>query len=170
MSSGNPDPNPFADPRFSSPGNPYQAPAFGMSSRQQLVALVSTKVRAPGIALIAVSLLGLAASVFNTFYAVAVQPPQLDPNAPEIVKAMQQGSVGPVAATVQGLMILLNLVILGGGIQIVRFQTRIYGIVASILSMLNIGTFRCLLGLPVGIWSLVILLQGDVARAFDAVD
>jgi len=170
LASGNPESNPFADPRFSSAANPYQTPAFGPSGRQQLVAMVATKVRAPAIALIAVSLLGLAASSFNAIYAVTVQPPQLDPNAPEFVKAMQQGSVGTVAAVVQGLMILLNLVILVGGIQIFRFQSRVFGIVASILAMLNIGTFCCLLGLPVGVWSLVILFQGDVARAFDAVD
>jgi len=37
---------------------------------------------------------------------------------------------------------------------------------ASILSMLNFGNCCCLLGIPVGIWALVILLMPDVKEAF----
>jgi hypothetical protein len=33
--------------------------------------------------------------------------------------------------------------------------------------MINIGTCCCIIGLPAGIWSLVILLQPDVSKAFD---
>ena len=32
--------------------------------------------------------------------------------------------------------------------------------------MLNFGTFCCVLGFPVGVWSLIILMLDDVKREF----
>ena len=46
-------------------------------------------------------------------------------------------------------------------------KMRGVGIAASVVAMLNFGNCCCLLGIPIGIWSLIILLQPDVTAAFD---
>ena len=80
---------------------------------------------------------------------------------------MQKNQVGPVAAAIQAAFVLLNIVILIGAIQMVRFKMWGYSLTASILAMINIGTCCCILGLPVGIWSLIVLFQPQVKNAFE---
>jgi len=45
-----------------------------------------------------------------------------------------------------------------------------WALAASILAMVNVGSFCCVPGIPVGIWCLVILLTPEVRAAFQAVD
>ena len=121
---------------------------------------------APAIALIVVATLGLCASAFNIVYALIADAPPIDPNLPAWTQDMQKQSVGPVAAAIQSVFLLLNIVILIGAIQMLRFKMWGYSLTASILAMINIGTCCCILGLPVGIWSVVVLSQAPVKNAF----
>ena len=123
-------------------------------------------VMAPAIALIVVATLGLCASAFNIFAALTWDAPPIDPTAPPFVQEMQKNQVGPVAAAIQAAFVLLNIVILIGAIQMVRFKMWGYSLAASILAMINIGTCCCFLGLPVGIWSTIVLFQPQVKKAF----
>jgi hypothetical protein len=125
----------------------------------------------PAICLIVVAVLGLMASLLNIVVAVAFEPPAPDPNAPPFMQGFQRGGFGPIAAVVHSGFLLLNLVILFGGVQMLRMKNRTLAIAASVLSMMNFGTCCCLLGLPMGIWSLIILMKEDVIEAFeDAAD
>jgi hypothetical protein len=90
----------------------------------------------------------------------------IDPNAPEFIQGMQAGATGPVVAVVQGIFCLVNLFLIGGGVQMARIRTWGIALAASILAMINFGTCCCIVGLPVGIWSVVILLQPEVKAAF----
>jgi hypothetical protein len=119
---------------------------------------------APAIVLIVISVLGLATSTFNVIFAFS--EPQIDPNEPEFIQQMKKSSAGPVVAAIQSAFVLTNLLIIGGAVQMMRFKTWGFALAASIIAMLNFGTFCCVLGLPVGIWSLVILLRPDVKQAF----
>lgn len=49
-----------------------------------------------------------------------------------------------------------------------RFQSRVFAIVASVFAIVNIGTCCCVLGAPVGIWCLIVLMGQDVIRAFES--
>ncbi len=135
---------------------PDEAPLLGLVS-----------VMAPAIALCVIASLGLLLSLFNVAYAFMEHP--IDPNAPEFVQAMQKGSQGTTAAIIQSCFVVVNLLILSGAIQMMRFRTWGLALTASILAMVNFGTFCCIPGLPIGIWTLVILLTPEVRAAFQAV-
>jgi len=152
---GSPSPNPNP---YSSPGYYGELPQPGLRPRVEGI------VRAPAIVLLVVSMLGLAASTFNVIF--AFQDPMIDPNAPPVVQELQKGAVGPQAAIVQGLFVLLNLFIIAGCVQMMRLQTWGLALAACIAAMVNVGTFCCVLGLPIGIWGIVILVREDVKMAF----
>jgi DNA-directed RNA polymerase subunit RPC12/RpoP len=61
---------------------------------------------------------------------------------------------------------LLCLVVIIAAIQMMRLQTYWLAITGTILAMINFGNLCCLLGIPFGIWSLVMLLRQDVREAF----
>lgn len=152
--------------------NPFTPPKSDLSAQDDDSDLeddsdVSGLVMPPAICLIVVACLGLAASLFNIVVAVAFDPPAADPNAPPFMQGFQRGGFGPVAAIVHSGFLLLNSLIILGGIQMLRMKNRTMAIAASVLAMLNFGTCCCLLGLPIGIWSLIILLREDVTAAFD---
>ncbi len=144
--------------------NPYASPAFAPFQSPDPRDQVKGRVLAPAIALIVVGVVGLVVSLFN--FGFSFTDPVIDPNAPEFIQGLQAGATGPVVAVVQGIFCLVNLFLIGGGIQMSRIRTRGIALAASILAMINFGTCCCLVGLPVGIWSVVILLQPEVKAAF----
>ncbi len=125
------------------------------------------KVQAPAIALIVCGTLGLFASIYGAINALVSQVPPIPPDAPELAVQMMKGTVGPLAAGIQTVFIFVDLFIIFGGIQMFRIKTWAVAMAATIVSMLNVGSCCCIIGLPVGIWALVILLMGDVKRAFE---
>lgn len=139
----------------------------GDESRQGLRERVKVRVMAPAIALICIAVLGLGVSAFNIVFAFGPKRP-IDPNAPEFLKKMQESTQGPTAAILQGVFFVVNAAIIVGAVFMLRFDSWAMGLVASILAMVNLGSCCCILGLPVGIWSLVILLQNDVKQAFSS--
>ena len=147
--------------------NPYSSPQFNPGN-QNMQSSVKGKVLAPAIFLTVVGSLGILFSIFNCATAMIGEPPPIDPNAPEFLREMQKNAHGPVAVVIQGIFVVVNAVIIFGAVQMMRFQMWPLGLAASILAMVNIGTCCCILGLPGGIWSLVILLQADVKQAFGA--
>lgn len=149
--------------------NPYATPAYSATPNlnPDLRQRVQGRVTAPAIALCVIASLGLLLSLFNVAYAFMEHP--IDPNAPEFVQAMQKGSQGTTAAIIQSCFVAVNLLILSGAIQMMRFRTWGLALTASILAMVNFGTFCCIPGLPIGIWTLVILLTPEVRAAFQAV-
>lgn len=144
--------------------NPYQSTPPGQYGAPPQN---STKVQAPAIALIVVGALSLLGSIFGVINALIASPPVLPPDTPEFARQIAENSIGPAAAMIQGLFILVALVILFGGVQMLRLKSRGLALTASILSMVNFGSCCCILGLPIGIWALVILLAADVKQLFE---
>src|SRR5262249_37354965 len=68
-----------------------------------------------------------------------------------------------VAGSVFGLLSLITFL---GGIAMIRKQFYALAIAGCVTAMLNLSDGCCLLGLPVGIWALVTLLQPDVKASF----
>ncbi len=151
--------------------NPFMPPKSDLSGRdepdREVESDVTGMVMPPAICLLVVGALGLLGSIFNVVVAIVMEAPAVDPNAPPFMQGLQQGGYSVFAAIVHSGFVLLNLLIIFGGIQMLRLKNRTLGIAASVLAMMNFGTCCCLLGLPVGIWSLVILLREDVSKAFD---
>jgi hypothetical protein len=161
MSSGF-QPSPFG------PTNPYASPTsppgFGPGNLREAV---KNKVIPPAIFLIVVGVLGVAVTAFNAVSALVYEPQELPPDTPQILKDMQAGTVGATAAVVQSFFVLVNLVVIVGGASMLTFKSRTMAIVSSIVAMVNCGAFCCVLGLPAGIWSLIILMNPEVKRAFE---
>ena len=151
--------NQFSDP------NPYGSPQFSGSQGPPPNVNVKGKVLAPAIFLAVVGSLGLLVSLLNVVFALVMEA-NVDPDAPEFVQQMQENSRGVAAVAIQGCFAILNVVIIAGAVQMMRMKSWGLGLTASILAMVNIGTFCCILGLPAGIWSLVILVRADVKQAF----
>lgn len=158
---GNDDENPFASPGFE--------PDDRRSSRRiGAVEKVRGKVKAPAIALIVASSLGLLMSIVSLLIAAFSPPVQVDPELPKILQDFQRWKVGPVAIMIQSAFIVGNSVVIFGAVQMMHFRSRVLAILVSILSIINVGNCCCVLGAPFGFWSLLVLLSRDVTKAFDA--
>ncbi len=65
------------------------------------------------------------------------------------------------------LLALANLVVLAGGIQMLRAKSRGLAMLSSVLAMIPcVTSVCCLLGVPIGIWALVVLGKPEVKAAF----
>jgi len=143
--------------------NPYVSPTFPAPVQRE---------RAPGslvaasICLIAVAGIGLALAGFNFVYSFGEA--HVDHNAPEFVQQIQRGAVGPLATGMQGGFALLNIFIIVCGVQMMKLQNWGLGVAGSVLAMLNIGSCCCVVGIPVGLWSLSILMSPDIISMFNA--
>src|SRR5262245_18472868 len=147
--------------------NPYASPNVNVLPSAEPERRVQGRVIAPAHALMTIASVGLALSLFNVGWALTKH--DIDPRGPEIMQQIQKGATGPLAATVQGGFALLNLLILLGGKQMFRFRTWGLAVAASGLAMINFGSCCCLAGIPIGTWSLVILMMPDVRTAFQMV-
>ncbi len=88
---------------------------------------------------------------------------------PDLVRTMQplgDGASATVALVAGTVFLLVSLGVLAAGIAMAA--GRLYGLalLGSVLAMLNIGNLCCLLGLPAGIWALVVLQRSYVRDAF----
>ncbi|MFT5686298.1 MAG: hypothetical protein ACI8RZ_007254 [Myxococcota bacterium] len=126
---------------------------------------VQAKVAMVANALLATALLGMSAQlisgVLNTWFLVSGQipPSSYSSTSPEIQI---------------GLGLAFNCMGLGSGLIVIiaasrmkRLTGRTFAIFASILAMLPCISPCCFMGLPVGIWSLMLLLDPTVRDAFD---
>jgi hypothetical protein len=96
---------------------------------------------------------------------VPKQPGQPDPVPPydEFKQQMVvQGSIGSAIAAVCAVVITL------GGARMRNATGRGLAMTGSILSMIPCTSSCCCVGLPVGIWALVVLSNPDVKAAFAA--
>jgi hypothetical protein len=132
-------------------------PAWGARERAKALLM------APAITLLVVGLLGLLVDAFQL-----VQGVKIPEGYKDFVKKNFQAEP-PTEESVTYLIAAfasVSFVIVLGAIQMLRARMYPLAIAASLLAMINIGNACCCLGLPVGIWSLVILMRSDVRVLF----
>jgi hypothetical protein len=144
--------------------NPYQSSQLPPPSPP---AMNMAKVQAPAIAMIVFASIAILMSIYSFVYALVSKPIEMPAGTPDWQVQLAQGGIGPMAAIVQAGFLVLNLVILFGGIQMLRLKTWGMALAASILSIVDFGSCCCIAGIPLGIWALVILLMPDVKQAFE---
>jgi len=81
----------------------------------------------------------------------------------EIANLLFSGVVGIVFATIG---LLVGAFIVYGGLQMRNLHGHTLSIVTAVIAMLPCISPCCCLGLPVGIWALVVLLKPGVKDAF----
>ena len=130
------------------------------------------QVNGPAIGLIAAGVVNLLPCVVLLFGFLLLIPPRAVMAGPGPVVAIAAPAVvAPggmelvVIATIMGLNMPAGIVMLIGGIKMKKLESYGLAMTASILAM--IPGMSCILALPFGIWSLVVLLRPEVKAAFD---
>ena len=124
-----------------------------------------TAVAPPAIALIVVSILGLVVSlgVAAVYGAVlsGLFPMPSNQNPSEI-------KLGATVMVLLGIVsAVISLVVLFGAVRMFRLRNYGFSVAAAIISMVPCCWNCALLGLPFGIWALVMLLRPEVKAAFN---
>jgi hypothetical protein len=133
---------------------------YDEGDRGGLVESARAQVAGPGTALavtawltIVLGVLGIAIGAAGM--AGAVPPRNRDPNQ-------------PVESVIQGLMIVgWNAMVLFGVNQMKDLRSRGWGIAAAVMSIIPCCSC-CILGIPFGIWALIVLNRSDVIDGYRA--
>jgi hypothetical protein len=124
-------------------------------------------VQGPAIALIIVAILGFLAaglSLISTIFGLGLQGFN-SMNNPEVDRIVQMmtGAMG-IISNIVGL--LVSVLILFGALKLKKLESYSFAMAATIVAMLPCISPCCCIGLPIGIWSLVILMKPEVKTAF----
>ena len=84
---------------------------------------------------------------------------------PEFANMMAEMS-GTMGIVIKAIGILVGILIIYGSIKMKKLESYGLAITVSILAMLPCLSPCCCLGLPIGIWALVILSKADVKKYF----
>jgi phage FluMu protein Com len=148
--------------------NPYQPPAAGGISpiMGEPSAAALARVSGPAIGLMVTGGIGITWQMlliaFNVLQ-VAVMPQQAGAQANQAIPAMLTGGIGIVFAAFS---ILIGTVIIYGAMQMKGLRSYSLAMTSAILAMVPCFSPCCLLGLPFGIWALVVISSADVKSEF----
>lgn len=155
--------------------SPYSPQVYAGQYTEPEVALSGSGIVAPAIALLIVGILGLAFAAFSmvTLFVMDSErlkdvmrqqaPPDVPPDQVELMANIAYGSP---ARLLHGVFTGVNVLIVVGAVMALIRRGYALAVVASVLAMVNIDACCCILGLPVGIWTLVVLMRQDVRAAF----
>jgi hypothetical protein len=158
---GSPTPASPAPMSAPAPGAPF-APT---GSRESALSAV----KGPAIALIITASLGVAYYLFNAAISFISGGPMIHQdmsNVPPEVRSFLEGMRGPGAGLVSLVIVGINAFVLLGAIKMLRLQSHTLAIIACIVAMLPCSCC-CVLGLPFGIWGLVVLNKPEVKSQFE---
>lgn len=117
----------------------------------------------PAIALIVVGALGVLAALY---FLSSVHRE----GAPVLAALGDSGDLPPSAFWASGAWWLATaLLCIAGGVQMLRLRTRWLAVAAAIVAMVPcLGTYPgcCVVGLPAGVWALVVLMQPQIKASF----
>ena len=82
-------------------------------------------------------------------------------------EAFAQMFSGAVGAGFAGLGMLLAIIIFLGGLKMKQLKSYGFAMTASVIAMVPCVSPCCLVGLPVGIWAIVVLNKPEVKAAFN---
>jgi hypothetical protein len=125
------------------------------------------KVLAPAIGIMVVGILGGLFSLFASVMAL-INPQSLNTGVAGADKVAEQ------VGTVLGVIMVFAWAAMGlfaafGGFRMMGLKSYGLSFTACIFSMVPCYNSCCILGLPFGIWGLIVLLQPDVKEAFKMV-
>ncbi len=138
---------------------PYQAPgsdAFFIPPAQ--------RVYGPATALIVVGVVGIAGHAVGVLANLAHMA--LGARAFRVPDELHLAFSGGIGVTINLFGMAVGLFILIAAIQMKRLESRSLAMAAAIVAMLPCISPCCLLGLPFGIWALIVLNDSSVRAAF----
>jgi hypothetical protein len=126
----------------------------------------------PAICLLITGVFGLLADLAQVTYALLSKPgaalANADPNDPwaQFQERLQQGATGPAAVVMGAVFAAVSFLVILAAIQMMRLRMHGFATAGTDLAMMNLVNCCCLFGLPVGIWTLVVLSRPEVRSAF----
>ena len=139
-------------------------------------AILMERLKIPAILLVILGVLGLLFTVAGPFFKATMMETMLQffekVNVPlnaaqraqmEAAKTVGLG-LGDLFSLALGLVV--NTVILVGGLKMMKLQSWGLALASAILVMLPCGSCCCLIGLPIGIWAVIQLNKPEVKSAF----
>jgi hypothetical protein len=150
----------------SAPGATPPPPAPGLPTMQPLGSYgppAAEQVNGPAIGLMVVSILEIAfAAVSLLLQIIGVSILGANQTGNQALANLMSGTAGILSSI---LVIILAGVILVGAVKMKRLENYGLAMAASIIAMLPCS-LCCIAGLPIGIWSLVVLSKPEVKSAF----
>jgi hypothetical protein len=146
---------------------PLSAPLPGTAGfNMPNVDSIRRKVAAPAICLMIVGILTLLLSIANVVMYFAGGEPEKTGN--EMVDRIFEGSHKPSALVFNVVQLICGGVMIMAGLKMKNLQSHKTAMTASVFAMIPCtAACCCIVGLPVGIWCLIVLNQPDVKAAFD---
>lgn len=123
----------------------------------------ASQVEGPAIGLIIVAVLYIIGGILSLLIRFVGMSFLANSQLPtDAVAAMMAGGIG---IALNAVVFVIALIILLGGLKMRKLENYGLAMAASILAMLPCS-FCCIIGLPIGIWALVILSKPEVKAAF----
>ena len=128
------------------------------------------KVKGPAIALMVIAILGIALNLFGLLANLL----GMGAMSMQDVSQLEDAGMGWMAPFLSGTFSILtglvslvgNAVIVFGAMKMKNLQSYALAMTAAILALIPCFTACCLIGIPFGIWALVVLLKPEVKAAF----
>ena len=126
------------------------------------------KVKLPGVGIMVVGILGIVNAIYSTldvlfgFSAAFLESSEMPTEVRQMLAAGSSYGLVFVAINFIGSCFLI-----WASLRMLKLKGHTAALVASILAAVPCWGGCCCLGLPVGIWALIVLLKADVKAAFD---
>lgn len=146
--------------------NPYAAPppSFSSSPAGRKGGKPQLMVTLPAIFLIINSVLAAGYLVFSLYLVTVMPMPDPPPNLRGNVEAYKIGY--QIGMFLIAIPILGNVLTVATSIQMIRFKTWNWALTGAIASTVPCSCWCSLLGVPLGIWAIVVLSRPDVKKHF----
>jgi hypothetical protein len=151
----------------SSPAAPAGGPQGGVypqarTSAQQLVT-------GPAIGLMVTAGLGIAGGLVGLTLALARwgAAPEMPGMDPQIARMIQMFAYGPVGIVAKVVGLAISVFVLYGALKMQKLSGYGLSLAAAIVALIPCFSPCCLLGLPIGIWALVVLSKPEVKSQFE---
>jgi hypothetical protein len=137
-----------------------------------VTARAAEQLRVPALGVLIAGMLSLLLALGDLLLAIAMlmgfqlgPPPQ---NLPPILQGLFQPTPGQVAfgAVLNGIRVVTCSLVIYGGLKMQRLESYGWAVTSSILSLIFCLNCCCCLGIPFGIWALVVLNRPEVRAAF----
>ena len=150
--------------------NPYDPPGTpggpGFPPEEPDGRAVREAVNLPAILLIVTGALGVLLALINMASSGQPLPEEMfnDPNVAQyrgLIEGFQKSS-----RIIPFLSLVVSAVVIFGGVKMRQLQSWGLALTASVLAMIPLLGPCCCIGLPIGIWALVVLNKTEVKAAF----
>ena len=124
------------------------------------------KVKAPAIVIIVIAAIGMFLKIINVIFLIFGMSMTRFYRVPArfgALRALMGGGIGFFFAFVS---LVVGALIIFGAYKMMKLESYGLALAASILVMIPFLSPCCCLGLPVGIWSIIVLMNDEVKAAF----